>query len=256
MAARDPKPGYVAEQQNDLVLSFLAVRRMLGLLGLFLPLSLLAIAIFTEEPLHPSISEFYHGRGRDVFVGTLCAIGVFLWAYVGYPPARRGEAPTDKQVSRVAALSILAVAFFPTGDTLAAAGSSMAECSVLQCVVGEDLSRIIHYVSAAIFFSALAVFCLVLFRRDGGEGADAEKRARNRIYAACGWTIVASVLALGLYGIIYGFQDQAGKDRMGATRLVFILETIGIVAFALSWLTKGDAMKPLEKIVSGAAPKG
>ncbi|RUS59516.1 DUF998 domain-containing protein [Pseudorhodobacter sp. E13] len=250
MQPRDPKPGFVAEAQNDLVLSFLAVRRMLGLLGLFLPLSLLATAILTDEPMRPSISEFYHGQGREFFVGTLCAIGVFLWSYVGYPPAHRGEAPTDKQVSRIAAVAVICVALFPTGDNLAPPGQVMQDCSVFQCLVGENISRRLHYLAAGIFFSSLALFCLVLFRRDGGQGQDAEKAARNRIYALCGWTIVACVLALGVYGVVYAMQDSVGKTRLDRSYLVFILESIGIFAFAISWLTKGKALQPLEALMT------
>lgn len=250
MQPRDPKPGFVAEAQNDLVLSFLAVRRMLGLLGLFLPLSLLATAILTDEPMRPSISEFYHGQGREFFVGTLCAIGVFLWSYVGYPPAHQGEAPTDKQVSRIAAVAVICVALFPTGDNLAPPGQVMQDCSVFQCLVGENISRRLHYLSAGIFFSSLAVFCLVLFRRDGGQGQDAEKAARNRIYALCGWTIVACVLALGVYGVVYVMQDSVGKTQLDHSYLVFILESIGIFAFAISWLTKGKALQPLEALMA------
>ncbi len=252
MQTRNPKPGFVAEAQNDLVLSFLAVRRMLGMLGLFLPLSLLATALFTDEPMRPSISEFYHGQGREFFVGTLCAIGVFLWSYVGYPPSHIGEKPTDKQVSRVAAVAVICVALFPTGDNLAPEGQTMQACSVFQCIVGEATSRTLHYIAAGIFFSSLAVFCLVLFRRDGGTSQDAEKQAKNRIYTICGITIVACVLALGLYGVVYAMNDSVGQARLDGSYLVFILETIGITAFAISWLTKGKALKPLETLMTPA----
>lgn len=253
MQPRDPMPGYIAEVQNDLVLSFLAVRRMLGLLGLFLPLSLLVTAIFTDEPMRPSISEFYHGQGREFFVGTLFAIGVFLWSYVGYPPSYIGEKPTDKQVSRIAAVAVICVALFPTGDNLAPQGQVMQACSVFQCLVGEGVSRSLHYLAAGIFFSSLAVFCLVLFRRDGGQTQDREKQARNRIYTICGITITVCVMALALYGVVYAMQDSAGKARLDRSYLVFLLETIGITAFAISWLAKGKALKPLENLMAQSA---
>lgn len=73
------RSGLIVKAQNDLVFSFLAV------LGLFLPLSLLTTAILTDEPMHPSISEFYYGHACEPFVDSLCAIGVFLWSDVGYP---------------------------------------------------------------------------------------------------------------------------------------------------------------------------
>jgi drug/metabolite transporter (DMT)-like permease len=249
MNSHTAQSGLIAKEQNDLVLSFLAVRRMLGVLGLFLPLSLLATAILTDEPMRPSISEFYHGLARELFVGSLCAIGVFLWSYVGYPPSTPSEKPTDKQVSRIAAIAVISVAMFPTGDNLAPPGSVMQDCSVFQCLVGESMSRTIHYFSAGIFFSSLAVFCLVLFVRDGGQGQDEAKKAQNRIYRLCGWVIISCVIGLGLYGMIYYVQDAEGQKWLDGTRLVFILETVGIFAFAISWLTKGDSLTSLEALM-------
>jgi hypothetical protein len=96
----------------------------------------------------------------------------------------------------------------------------------------------------------------VLFRRDGGQGQDSEKQARNRIYTLCGWTIVTCILALGLYGVVYGMQDSAGKTRLDHSYLVFILESIGIFAFAVSWLTKGNALKPLEALMAQTTKPG
>lgn len=253
MQNQTSKPGFAAEAENELVLSFLAVRRALGLLGLALPISLLLVALLTDEPMHPSISEFYHGRARDLFVGILCAIGVFMWAYVGYPPARPGEWPTDQLISRIAAVAAFGVALIPTGDNLAAGGSVMADCTLLQCWLGEANSRMLHYISAAIFFICLAVFCLVLFQRNGGKPVDAEKAARNRIYAICGWVIVLSMLALAAYGLVYRGRDAVGQAAMDRTYLVFVFESIGIIAFAISWLVKGETLKPLERMMTTRA---
>lgn len=244
-----PIPGPVAEAENELVLSFLAVRRALGFLGLALPLSLLAVAILTPEVMHPSISEFYYGRAGDMFVGILCSIGIFLWTYVGYPPSEKGEWPTDRLISRIAAVAAICVALIPTENKNAVAGTFDATCTVLQCALGPDLSRTTHYISAGVFFACLAFFCLVLFRRTGLGPADAEKQARNKIYALCGFIILGSIAALALYGVIYRMQDEAGKLALDRTSLVFILESIGVFAFAISWLVKGETLKPLQRII-------
>ena len=75
--------------KSDLVLSYLAVRQCLGLLGLSLPVSLYLYARVFGGAMQPSISEFYYTSMGDWLVGTLCAIGVFLFAYKGYARARR-----------------------------------------------------------------------------------------------------------------------------------------------------------------------
>jgi len=247
----DAKPSAVSEAENELVMSFLAVRRALGFLGIALPLSLLLVAGLTAEPMRASMSEFYFGRAGDLFVGILCAIGVFLWAYVGYPPKDRGEWPTDRMVSRIAALAAVLVALVPTLDKMAVPENPARGCSVLQCLLGDEISRMVHYGAAAVFFGCLAVFCLVLFRRDGGQMSRG-KRARNRIYGLCGWMIVASMGALALFGVVYRMQDAAGQAAMDATYLVFMLEAVGVVAFGISWLIKGETLKPLQRLMQTA----
>ncbi|MFN3823929.1 MAG: DUF998 domain-containing protein [Pseudorhodobacter sp.] len=252
MDPRPPQSGRSAEAENELVLSFLAVRLALGVLGIALPVSLLLVALLTEEPMRPSISEFYFGQGRDLFVGILCAIGVFLWAYVGYPPAKAGEWPTDRLVSRVAAVAAFGVAMVPTVDKLAVTAAEGC-VTLIQCGIGEDWARRVHYASAAVFFAMLAVFCLVLFRRTGPGPMSAQKTARNRIYAVCGWVIVAAMVALAVYGVIYARQDAAGQLAMDRTYAVFILESIGVFAFGVSWLVKGESLKPLQRLMGGGA---
>lgn len=247
---RAPSPATDPEGHNDLVLSFLAVRRALGMLGFFLPTSLIAVVLLTDEVMRPSISEFYHSTAGDLFVGTMCAIAVFLWSYVGYPPQGPGEWPSDRLVSRVAAVAALGVALFPTTDKAQAVAGA---CVRMQCLIGDDMARRLHYGSAAVFFVCLAVFCLVLFRRGGGRMPSRGKRGRNRIYAGCGWTILGCIAALAAYGLGYRLQDDAGRAAYDATRAVFVLESVAVFAFALSWLVKGETLKPLQRMVEPRA---
>jgi hypothetical protein len=243
------------EDNNELVMSFLAVRRALGLLGFFLPLSLLAVAILTSEAMQPSISEFYYTRARELFTGTLSAIAVFLWAYVGYPSAPADGWLTDRMVSRLASVAALGVAFVPTGARVGAPvlpGAS-ANCTLVQCALGTDRAQMLHYGAAGVFFACLAVFCLILFRRTATGPRTRGKIGRDRIYTVCGWTIVACIGLLGAYGIGYALQDVVDRQAWDRTRAVFILETTGIFAFAISWLVKGETLKVMQRL---AEPKG
>ncbi len=243
-----------SEDNNELVLSFLSVRRALGLLGFFLPLSLLAVAILTTEDMRPSISEFYYTRGRELFTGTLCAIAVFLWAYVGYPPAPADGWLTDRILSRTASLAALGVAFIPTENKFGprVAPGASENCTLIQCALGTDWARWLHYGAAGVFFACLALFCLILFRRTGTGPPTRGKVGRDRIYLICGIIIAGCIVMLGAYGYGYARQDAAGQVAYDATRAVFILETIGIFAFAVSWLVKGETLKPLQRM---AEPK-
>ena len=92
---------------NELVLSFLAVRRAIGGLGFFLPVALLAYGVLGGGLL-PSLSAAYYSPMREVFVGTLIAQAVFLWSYEGFRPDR-GDILSDTATARVAAAAVARV---------------------------------------------------------------------------------------------------------------------------------------------------
>lgn len=233
--------GISQKAHNDLVLSFLAVRRAIGSLGFFLPLALLAYGLIRGDLL-PSISSAYYSPMREVFVGTLIAQAVFLWSYEGFRPDA-GDWVTDKGTARVAAVAIALVALAPTGpDEKPLEAPVDPVCTLLQCVLGPGASSLVHLGAAAVFFGALAVYCLVLFTKGTVDGA--EKDASNRIYRVCGWIIIASI---GLIGLLFA----TGLDnRLDALHPVFWLETVATFAFATSWMVKGDALRPLVRGVA------
>ena len=59
-----------------------------------------------------SVSASYHTGMRDVFVGSMWAIGVFLIFYQG--PDRHDEKKGDDRLGTVAGLAAIAVAVLPT----------------------------------------------------------------------------------------------------------------------------------------------
>ena len=71
--------------ERSLVFSYLALRKAIGLLAIAFPfvVSLGALILF-QTGIQSSVSSCYHTGMRDVFVGTLCAIGFFLLSYKGY----------------------------------------------------------------------------------------------------------------------------------------------------------------------------
>lgn len=241
--------GASQKAHNDLVLSFLAVRRAIGGLGYFLPVALLIHGLFAPGGISGSLSLSYYTPMREIFVGTLCAQAVFLWSYEGFRPGK-GEAISDKLTARVASVAVLLVALCPTSltdkapDPMASgqvAAAAAGDCTLLQCVLGEGLASILHVIAAGVFFAALAVYCLVLFVRGKVDGP--EKAASNRIYRICGWTIVVSI---GLIGLLFLTElDEA----LAGLRPVFWLEGVATFAFATSWSVKGDALRPLVRMM-------
>ena len=96
-----PTPPARQEDENALVISFLAVRQALGYLGYLLPLSLLAYAVTAPGRLEPSISDFYYTPMGDILVGILVAIGIFLVTYTGFE-RKPGELLSDRWLARIA----------------------------------------------------------------------------------------------------------------------------------------------------------
>lgn len=237
------KSGQQQKADNDLVLSFLSVRRAIGAMGFFLPLALLSYGVLWSGDLLPSISAYYYSPMREVLVGSLCAQAVFLWSYEGYRPPVP-ELITDKRVARIAALGALGVALSPTlpRATAIIATDHAAACktipiTLIQCLLGEARASWIHNIAAFLFFGALAVFCLVLFVK--GTTETAEKRARHRIYRACGWTIVGSLIVMA------ALLATGLDDRLQHWQPIFWLEVLASFAFATSWAVKGESMQPL-----------
>ncbi len=124
-----------------------------------------------------SISGYYYTDMRNIFVGTLCALGVFLVAYRGYDGV-------DESITNVAGFAAIGVALCPTKPTVCTAGpgacpaSSVARLSTSQQVVGD-----IHLALAAITLIALGLMAL-RFAKHGqpGDGSGQRFAGENVIY--------------------------------------------------------------------------
>ena len=90
------------------VVSYRTLRRCIGIVGLALPLVLLASHVLGLVPgaLPGSMSAFYYTRMGPYFVGTLCALGVFLFSY--------RYAPRDNWLSNIASFFVIFVDRRPT----------------------------------------------------------------------------------------------------------------------------------------------
>ncbi|MEZ5776727.1 MAG: hypothetical protein R3E44_00045 [Paracoccaceae bacterium] len=239
------------ERQNDLVLSYVTVRQNLGVLGLFLPLSLLVYAAWPGHRLEASISDFYYTEMGGVLTGTLAAIGVFLISYRGYQRLP-GEWLSDKWLSRIAGAAALGVALFPVHregyPICPEAGGQTTPCWIFGSASHPEA---VHYLSAIAFFGCMALFCLVQFPR-GERGPDGHLvwSARTVTYLSCGTIILAAMVALGPYF----FADTDTRAVMTANKYLFWCETLGVTAFATSWLVKGKALTGLWRTLSHLAP--
>jgi hypothetical protein len=205
---------------NKLLLSqhtrtYLALRKAVGLIGIFMPFTLMLgnFFIFKGEIVLRSISRYYHSDMRNVFVAALCAMALFMFFYSGFDWRERWAAI-------FAGVLTLGVAFFPT--TLAGP---------------TDLTGRLHYTSAILLFLLLAWISLFHFPR---KPPGVARQATDNIQVLCGLLMIACVLAIILY---YAFFRVEGKE----TCFVFVAETVALVAFGVSWFTEG---LDLEQLIS------
>lgn len=199
----------------ELTLTFLGVRRAIGVLGTTLPLVLLVghSVEIGGWGLRDSLSSYYYTGMRDVFVAILCATGVFLASYRGYNA-------WDDTVTSVAGAASVVVALFPT---------TPPDPSTAERLVGH-----VHSTAAAVFYLAVALMSLALFTQTSGTPTP-QKLRRNRVFRTCGWTVLG---CLALVPVTAALPNAL----VAQVHPLFWLETGANLAFGVSWLVKGQAI--------------
>jgi len=222
--------------KDALVFSYHQLRQAIGVLGIALPLILFVGGMLALSDLRPSISAYFNTVFRDIFVGIMCAIGVFLLAYRGYACDREnGEWVSDRVLSFIAGISAIGIALFPVRRNMCAKGvTDVSVCDVgvqevetlSQLILGAGIAELFHYGLALAFFVSLIGFSLIKFPR--------------KIYLLSGIILVGVTAGL-LATFFLGRNDGAVKASINEAEIVFWLEAIGIWAFGVAWLTKGKA---------------
>src|SRR6267143_5118984 len=135
-----PTPGSLSQQGH---------RRLIGILGLLLPILVYVLAGLLPTVGLPrwralaSVSAYYYTGAVSVFAGVLFALALFLLTYPGYK-----EVAADRAVGRVGGLAAIAVALFPT---TAPAGISAPSWWHPQMAV-------VHHVAAVVLFVSFILF--------------------------------------------------------------------------------------------------
>ncbi len=191
--------------------SFLLTRFVVGVIGLALPLVLVVTYAVTSHGVLPALSDYYHSPLRDWFVGSMWAIGAGLLVYM----ADR-ENIADFWISTAAGTCAFAVALLPTNRT-----------SEPVTVVS-----LIHLTCAIVMMSLLAV---ISWRFGGRDGKRPDRSARSqrrwrRLHRACAVIIAVAIAAALLCVLLDVF----------AVWVVLAAESLAVIAFGVSWLTKGS----------------
>lgn len=213
------------DPQSPWVLSYFAQRRIAGWIGIFLPLVILLITATTGSGHVPdSISASYYTFGRNYFVGSLCAVAIFLISGIGYDE--------DRFLSLLAGAMAFLVAFAP--------------CTPPQ---GSGIpvylhSPRIHGTAAILLFLDFAWICLTRFTRTQNQQSPSasphtlthRKRTRNTVYRVCGFLMfgtLATCAVLNLIEHLHNFEIPY---------LTFAVEWACLWLFGFAWLVKGQQL--------------
>jgi hypothetical protein len=208
---------------QSLIVSYITLRKLIGILGILLPFAcLLEGSLFQNLPVKDSISAYYHSNMRDVFVGLLVGVSLFLMTYKGYE--RR-----DTLMAIASGIAGLGIAIFPCSSRV----EPSAAVGMFQLV--PPIAEYVHYGSSALFFILLGINSFFLFTLGDKKNWTRRKSNRNGIYRACGLVIFASLITLAVITIIVGGEPVN-------TVWTFIFETIMLLAFGISWLVKGETL--------------
>jgi hypothetical protein len=159
-----------------------------------------------------SISATYYVS--PALAGILTAASLVLMCYDGYDKQ-------DSIVTTITGFFGLMIVLFP------------CKCPISPDFVGffqltENVSDIIHCVSAVLFFLLLAYNSLFLFTKtDKTKERTARKKIRDVIYRLSG---IGMICALSLIIVPISFPAKN-----------WWIETVALLFFSVSWLTKGEA---------------
>ncbi len=214
----------------DIRNSYNRIRKLVGFLGLLLPI----IIVLGYWGFLPSISLFYYTRSAVFFIAILAAFGLLLISYEGYEPKKSEKGLSDNMVSHIGGFAILIVVLVPT-----CCKPELSVCQVCPsegfCLFGhtDKTIDIFHLLSAGIFFFFMGYMSIINFRR----GTD---KKYHPMYKLCGYIIWFSLLLLI---IEFGIRlSGLGKGYITPYD-VYIMETVMVFAFAISWLLKGRTLE-------------
>ena len=214
----------VHKKQNPQVISYLTLRKTVGILAILFPIIIIGGSLISGEchEILGNLSTYYHTNMRNFYVGILCAIALFLFAYNGYERK-------DAIAGNIACVFALLVAFFPTSVT-----EPMTPC--IPFTYENKISSSIHFFSAGGFFLILAYFSIFLFTIKEPRPTKM-KLKRNKLYRICGYIILGCISVMAILFLLERLHRAQSIQKYDP---IIWLEILTLWAFGISWLVKGN----------------
>lgn len=201
----------------------ISLRLILGILALLLPIVCLGLCVLYGYDIPDSISATYYlAPTITPFMIILGASSIVLICYKGYDKQ-------DNIICTLAGIFGLCICLFPCytyGLNIHWPNVTFPK-NVGTFQLPVNISGRLHNTSAIIFFALLAYNSFFLFTKSSGM-MTRNKRIRNIIYRVCGLGMIASFI---LMVPVVLFNIWGGT---------WFIETIALLFFSISWLTKCD----------------
>ena len=195
--------------REHILKTYSLLRIGMALIGIFFPLVLWWVGLFRGVKLQGSISAYYHTSMGDVFVGSLCAIGVFLYFY-------KGVTTKENIALNFAGVFAVLVALLPTS------APPDLKCETFTAPYW-------HCTSAILFFIAIAYVCWFC-AEDTLEYVKTQPRQNlyKRLYKllAIGMIFLPLLSAFLLY-----LLNETNS-------IVYFVELFGVWVFSAYWILK------------------
>ena len=227
------------EQKELLIKNSYTLRKLIGVLGILLPVLLPLLLLFTDgfTEVLPSISHYYYTKSGPLFIAIMSLLAIFFIIYK--------EKCTDFIISSITGMAALIVVLLPT-DSLLQGCLNISENHIVTILEKNPTREAFHYIAAGIFLFSLAYMSIFRFTipSKGYENAKKQLQLRHRLYRTLGIIMVFCLL------IIFFGSDHFNKIVPNAFHtfyedhhLTFWLETVAVECFGISWLVKGGEFK-------------
>ena len=158
--------------------------------------------VYNPQWIPGSLSGFYYTHMRNLFVGAMCAVGVFFVAY-------RGHDRWDDRLTNLAGLAAICIGLFPTMPphySKSAGGPNLFFTRANPCgpstLITYDVSphqsgiRYVHVASLLVLFLMVFLMVLVQFTRTDPSKAEREPAAHGNLASRirAGWDALCAWL--------------------------------------------------------------
>src|SRR4030095_12059033 len=197
---------------NDQIIPYYTLRMLIGAAGILLAILLVIGKLISQNSfkLEYSISDYYdNSTAGDILVGVLFALAFFLVSYKGY-------AAIDSIAANFGCAFALGVALCPTTSS-------------------NQFVHYAHFGFAFLLFSVFIFFSIYLFRKSSPHHTT-QKMNRNKVYLICGIIMIACIVTIAAFEI---FANAVVREKL---RPVFCFESLALVSFGFSWITKAEVV--------------